>query len=667
MNLRILLSLLLLICGLVVASAALRLPHIFSDHMILQREKPIAVWGWADPGAALSVEFAGLRLQTRARVDGRWRLTFPAQAAGGPQQMHIVCGEETQTFGDILIGEVWLAGGQSNMEWPLYRAEQGAEAIQDADYPGLRLFHVPRNLAATPQNDLESGRWNPCTPSTVRYFSAVAYYFARELHLEEGVPVGIIQATWGGSTIESWLSKEAALKHPALREIVTPLVENPPDFEVLHKENRRNAAIRDSLMRGTDQRLTLNVHKPDYDDTAWPSTALPAHFDKIAGSGHQGYIWFRRTFVLNEEQAGQTAGLHIGRIQGSDVTFLNGSKIGERQHFVGPRDYVIPANLLRPGENVLSIRVLHTGKSGGGINDGPIQIGWASDAAKEKPPLSLDGLWRYHSDIEPPFPSIVRLQNYPGGMYNAMIAPWRGVGLRGFLWYQGESNTHRAYAYREMFPLLIRDWRRHWRQGNLPFLFVQLPYYRQRRAVPVESNWAELREAQLYTLRKPATGMAVAIDLGDPRDIHPRSKFSLAQRLLRVAKKTAYGEDLVDTGPLFQRMRRYGNRIILSFTHTGEGVELHLDGDSMTGFAVAGEDQQFHWAKAEVISANEIAVYSEAVPQPVAVRYAWADHPVISLFNSEGLPASPFRTDTWTWITRNGKYRFELPENFFPD
>lgn len=649
------------------ANAALRLPRVFGDHMVLQRDKPVAVWGWADPGAVVSIEFAGLRLQTRTRVDGRWRLTFPAQPAGGPLQMRVVCGEETRTFSDILIGEVWLAGGQSNMEWPLYRAEGGAEAIREADYSGLRLFHVPRNLAATPQDDLQSGRWSPSTPRTVRNFSAVAFYFARDLYLEKGVPVGIIQATWGGSTIESWLSKEAALSYPALREVVSPLVQNPPDFEAIFEQNQRNAAIRDSLMQQSNRGLAMGVNKPGYDDAVWPLTELPAHFDEIAGSGHQGYIWFRYTFVLNEQQAGRAATLHIGRIQGSDITFLNGSKIGERRHFTGPRDYSLPANLLRAGENVLAIRVLHAGKSGGGINGGPLQIAWSTAAEERTPTLELEGTWRYNSEIEPRFPPIVHLQNYPGSMYNAMIAPWRRIGLCGFLWYQGESNTHRAYAYRDLFPLMIRDWRRNWRQGHLPFLFVQLPYYRQRREVPGESNWAELREAQLYALRKPATGMAVALDLGDSRDIHPRNKYPVAQRLLRVAKKKVYGEEVVETGPLFRQMRRFGDRIILSFTRTGEGLELRYDKDTLTGFAIAGEDQQFHWARAEVISPTEIAVYSEAVPKPVALRYAWADHPVISLYNSESLPASPFRTDNWTWITRNGKYRFELPNDFIPD
>ncbi len=496
------------------AFADVRLARIFSDHAVLQRGKPVPVWGTAEPGERVTVEFRGQKISTVARDNGEWSVTLKPMPAGGPFQM-TVRGNSTVVLNDVLVGEVWVASGQSNMEWPVALSNNAEQEIAEANNPQIRLFVVPKAVADRPLKDLSGGAWQPCTSETVRNFSAAAYFFARELQRALKVPVGVIEAAWGGTPAESWTSKPTLMAHPSLRYLL---------------ENWRRAEV--------DYPLALEN--------------------------------YQRQLAEWERAAAQA------RAEGKP------------------------------------------------------------EPKKPDPPQDpRTSPWK------------------PSGLFNAMIAPIVPYAIQGAIWYQGESNAGRACEYRTLFPAMIQDWREAWAQGDFPFLFVQLANFMPARPEPSESAWAELREAQLMTLSLPKTGMAVAIDIGDANDIHPRNKQDVGKRLALNALAIAYGKKVVSSGPIYERMKREGNAIRLYFKHVDGGLTTP-NGEPLKGFAIAGADRKFVWADAR-IEGNTVVVSSPQVPEPVAVRYAWADNPVCNLYNRAGLPASPFRTDDWPGVTQQRK------------
>ncbi len=456
----------LVLCQLTLAQGELKLPSILGDHMVFQQGMPIVVWGWGKPGEEVKVSLDGMERKGKVYADGKWMVKLPARPAGGPYEVKITSGEDEITLKDVLIGEVWVCSGQSNMEWPVAASNNAQEEISRANYPQIRLFTVPHATSLVPQENC-GGRWEVCSPNTVGGFSAVAYFFGREIHEKLKVPIGLIHTSWGGTPAESWTDLETLRSDPDL----TPLLERIP------KES-----------------TNLNP---------WIPTAL----------------------------------------------------------------------------------------------------------------------------------------------YNAMIHPLLPFRIRGAIWYQGESNADRAYQYRKLFPVMIEGWRRNWKEGDFPFLFVQLANFMARQPEPTESAWAELREAQLLTLKTvPNTGMAVAIDIGDANDIHPRNKQDVGKRLALWALALTYGQKVEYSGPIYREMRIEGDKIRIFFDHADGG--LVAKGGELKGFAIAGADRKFHWARAR-IEGDTVVVWSEEVPQPVAVRYAWADNPDCNLYNKAGLPAPPFRTDDW--------------------
>ena len=486
------------------AQADVKLAAIFSDNMVLQREKPIAVWGWADDGEKIAVKVGNSEASTEAK-GGKWRVYLPKMKAGGPYTL-TVTGNDSLSRTNVLVGEVWMCSGQSNMEWRMAQAFEAEKAIESSRNDRIRLFTVPKLKADAPAEDVKAS-WEFCAPAAVRNFSAVAYYFGRDLQKELGVPIGLIHTSWGGSPAEVWMREEILAENPVYKAEV------------------------------------LDVYP---DQKKW----FEAEVEK----------WEKEKTDLEKEGKKITRG--------------------------------------RP---------------------------W--------------GVWK------------------PAELYNGMIAPLIPYAIRGAIWYQGESNAGNAWRYRNLFPDMISNWRTDFGQGDFPFLLVQLaPWDRSKKReigeitkAPVESDWAELREAQLLSTKVlPNVGMAVITDAGDKDDIHPVKKEPAGARLALAARAIAYHEKVTFSGQLYRALEIEGDKAIVSFDHVGRGL-LAKDGE-LQGFAIAGPDRKFVWAKA-VIKGDKVIVSSSEVPNPVAVRYGWADFPVVNLFNKDGLPASPFRTDSFPLLT----------------
>jgi sialate O-acetylesterase len=490
------------------ALAAVTMPSIFGDHMVLQQGKELPVWGKAAPGEVVKVTVGAQEASAIADGAGGWMARLSPLAPGAPVEMTVSGKDNTLTFTNVLVGEVWAGSGQSNMQWTVNNSANPEAEIAAANYPDIRLFYVERKVADTPQDDC-NGQWMVCSPETISEFSAVLYYFGRELHKELGLPVGLIHTSWGGTPAESWTRRPTLEADPALNVIVQ-------------------------------------------------------RWDGIVAEYPRARKAYETALAEWEEAAAKA-------------------------------------------------------KSEGN-----------PEPAKPNAPTSPDSPHRAAS------------------LYNAMIAPLVPYAVQGAIWYQGESNASRAYQYRNLFSTMITDWREAWGQGAFPFYFVQLANFRDRKAAPAESDWAELREAQNMALALPNTGVAVTIDIGDAKDIHPKNKQDVGKRLALNALAKTYGRKVAWSGPVYQSLRVKGPKAILQFEHADGGLKAR--GGTLEGFAVAGADRQFHWADAK-IKGKRVVVSSDNVAVPVAVRYAWADNPEATLYNNAGLPASPFRTDDWPGIT----------------
>ncbi len=496
-----------------VANADVKLPSLFGDHMVLQRGQANPVWGWADAGEKVTVTIGDQTHSAVAGDDGAWRVKLDPLKVGGPLKLH-VSGKNKIDLDDVLVGEVWVCSGQSNMGMAVASAKDADLEIAAASHPNLRLISVPNVGTQEPQNDF-NGKWELCSPQTVGSFSAAGYYFGRQLQETLGVPVGLIDNAWGGSSAEAWVRRD------------------------LLEADSRYAALLDR----------------------WAETEKNYDHEKaVAQYAKQLQAWKQR--ANQAAQAGKRA-----------------------------------PNRPRPPRNPL------TG------------------------------------------------QHRPANLYNGVLKPILGYGIRGVVWYQGESNAGRAYQYRELFPLMIQNWRQEWGQGDFPFYWVQLADFRQESPEPQDSAWAELREAQTMTMKKlPNTGEAVIIDIGEADDIHPKNKQDVGKRLARWALARDYGKPIVCQSPLYKSMETQGDKIVLTFDTAGSSLDS-FDVPELKGFAIAGADKKFVWAQARILGKNQVEVSSREVKQPVAVRYAWADNPVCNLQNAQGLPATPFRTDDWPGVT----------------
>ncbi|MTK54455.1 sialate O-acetylesterase [Paludibacter sp.] len=627
-------------------SAQISLPKVFGDSMVLQRDIRIPVWGNAVPGTQIVAKLGNSEVKAKTDEAGKWMVRFPKFKAGGPYTLTIAEAGTPETkiqCKEILIGDVWLASGQSNMDWSVKQAQNAANEIAKANYPQIRFIVVAQDMKLTPQNDILSGKWKVCDPTNVKDFSAVAYYFARKIHTDQNVPIGIVQPSRGGTPVEAWTSREKLLSSPITRaRTLSNDTLTPMHF------------VKDSL---SWVRLWNIVYNPqnntdkvvptiDYDDAAWPTVEMPRLIKDFGIGAYEGMIWMRKKIQLSESFSGKDLILNIGHPEMNYSLYFNGVEVcksvwnSSQNH-----SYKIPAGIVKKGENTIAIRIAMIW-SGGGINP-PAEDLYLADGNSK---LSLAGKWKYQKNLESTFPKIFNYQYYPTVLYNSMVHPLIPFGIKGFLWYQGEANDSAAYNYRKLFPMMIADWRARWGQGNLPFLFVQLANYKKIQPKPMESEWAELREAQTMTLSQPNTGMACIIDIGDAETIHPLNKQEVGRRLALIAEKQVYKQNVIASGPMFKSLSIIGGEIHIRFSHAEKGLKTS-DGKEVTGFAIAGDDKQFYWAKA-TIKGDQVVVFPDKVSKPVAVRYAWADNPVCNLMNSEGLPAVPFRTDEWKGITQ---------------
>ena len=642
--------LILVFFGFEESHGQIRMPAIFSDHMVLQREMNIPVWGAAKAGSKITVEIAGNVAVTYTNEEGKWMAYLPNMKAGGPYDM-LVTGEQSITFTDVMIGDVWLASGQSNMNFSLSGAKNGKKDVAEANYPGIRLFTVKNELSVKPRELVSGGPWVTCDSNSVDNFSAVAYYFAREIHKDQKIAIGIIQDSWSGTSCEAWISHEMLKTVPVMKERISDFYQrniSDDSININVEKDYNNRVLATTSFEG----LKKNVQANNYSDRVWKTMKIPIAITDSEIGSYDGIIWFRKVIELPADFKGKDLQIKMGKIDLAGTFYFNGEKIGETNwNYDEYRTLTVPGKLVKKGQNLIVIRLLDSWGKGGLL--GPADSMFIRlNLPGDKVEISLVGEWKYNNTLEPAFAKAENFNRVPGLIFNAKIAPIIPFAIKGVIWYQGEGNAGRAYQYRTLFPLMINDWRIRWCQGYFPFLFVQLPGYSSDQ-YQNEYEWAELREAQLLTLSQPNTGMTVTIDLDEKNNLHPTNKEDVGKRLALAARKIAYNKDVVYSGPIYKSMQIEGKTIRISFTHTGSGLNS-INNQQLQGFEIAGQDMKFYKANA-YIDGSEVVVFSAEVPLPVAVRYAWANSPIANLINREGLPASPFRTDNWKGVT-NDKY-----------
>lgn len=624
-------------CLTLFSNAAIRLPKLIRDSMILQRDQPLNIWGWADVAEPVSVQFNGKTYRTKTNKDGRWTIHLPSQPAGGPFSMTIK-GKERIVLKDILIGDVWFCSGQSNMVHQLNIHDVTyAQDIESANYPMIRQFWVPPNpQLAGPVEDLPYGNWKAAIGNDVRPFSAVAYFFARKIYQQTGVPIGIINASIGGTPIEAWTSEEGLKQLPYFNQTIT----DNKDTATVNAHNRAIAAILNKPVIVKDKGLLENIkwYDPRYVPVGWRTIYVPGYWEDQGVKDLNGVVWYRKTFTVPVSMVGKSAKLFLGRIVDADIVYINGIEVGKTSYMYPQRRYPISATVLKAGTNIITVRVTNQINKGGFVPDKPYYLFSGTDT------IELSGKWSYKVgeaySLQPAGQQPISLQNQPTALYNGMVAPILPYAIKGVLWYQGESNGSRPEQYESLQKAQIKDWRTKWASPELPFLYVQLPGYMDYTYLPVESNWARLREAQRKALGDKNVAMAVTIDLGEWNDVHPDNKKAVGDRLALLAENMLYGKDQLASGPSLKTVIKQGDTIRIQFHFTGSGLRSN-DGEYIRSFAIAGSDKRFYWAEAKIVG-DEIWIRSDEVKQPKIIRYGWADCPDVNLINAEGFPAIPF-------------------------
>jgi sialate O-acetylesterase len=615
---------------------------IFGDNMVLQRGKVNTIWGWSEPGDKIRVEIGGKNASAVAGADRRWQVKIRPPAAGGPYTLNIE-GAQSVELHNVLVGDVWLCGGQSNMQVGLGSARNGDQEVKAANFPEIRFFSVAAH-SSYHHTDIPEGTWKVVSPETADKVSAVAYYFARKIQQQIHVPVGLVVDALGGTPAEAWTSAEA----------LRPL----KDFDIPLAELERLAAAGapeygNYVMHWYDQYdigLRGNWAAPDVDDSAWNTVDIPGGFAELGVPDTPAVVWFKREVVLPDPLPAGRASIHLGSIERMDTVFINGTQVGASAWVENPRVYFIPDRVLKPGRNVVTIRVLKT-KPQGGFLGKPEELHLTLG---DNTSIPLAGKWKgqLSLDARPPQPLPIGYENWPvmpSVLYEGMLAPIAPLSITGALWYQGEQNSDRGFQYRKVLPVMIADWRKLFGQGDFPFYIVSLPAFRHRSEVPTDDTWAETRESQALTAAGVRNScLAVTVDTGDPDNIHPKDKQPVGERLAFCALAKHYGKKVSYSGPTLASVKRLPDSVRLRFKHTDGG--LVVKGEKLAGFEIAGEDHKWYWAEAH-LEGNTVVVSSPSVSNPKEVRYAWQSNPAATLFNGAGLPAAPFRTDTWTGMT----------------
>jgi sialate O-acetylesterase len=674
--------------GSAVCRAGVSVPPLFGDHMVLQRGRAVPIWGDAGSGEKITIKCADHVASSTADAGGHWIATLPAMPPG-PISSLTIQGSQSEhplVLHDVLVGDVWIASGQSNMQFLVKQGKDASEEIAAANFPQIRFFRVDHVTSTQPTRKI-GGKWVVISPETAGEMSAVGYFFARDIHRLEKVPVGVVDNSWSGMPAESFTSEEMLKSDPAFAPLLkrrTDAGGNGGDPQLAARQERAEKLyerqhaeweakyIRQDPGNSGASRGWAGVEAPE--PAEWKSIKLPQHWED-AGLKIDGAVWFRREVQIPRAWEGKPLELALGNLDDTDTTYFNGREIGKTG---GPwavfvsRRYEVPQALVKAGRAVIAVRVFDRGGAGGfaaGPGEMTLSLKDRTDQKQSDASILLDGQWMYRIEVSYPQPSRIEPEpvaptradapDLASNIYNGMVNPLVPVAMKGVIWYQGESNADRARQYRKLFPAMIHDWRNQWKErdpshasGDFPFLFVQLANYgngHSRPTEPADSTWAELREAQSMTLQtEPNTAQAVIIDIGDSHDIHPKDKQDVGHRLALAAEKLAYGKDVEFSGPMYRSMKIQGGAIRVSFDHA-QG--LRTEGHSAPeGFQIAGEDQKWHWADA-IIDGSDVIVSSPRVEHPVAVRYGWADDPQVNLYNAGGLPMSPFRTDDWKMVT----------------
>ncbi len=658
MNKKIAISLLFLL-GSTTLSAQVKLLPLFSDNMVLQQQTQAPIWGESKPNKKVEIttSWDQKKYTIQADAQGKWKTKVATPVAGGPYTITISDGKKVK-LSNVMIGEVWICSGQSNMEmqvegWGKVK-DYEQEKEEANDYPNIRFLLIEKAMSPKPVENIGAvgNGWQVCSSKSVADFSAAGYFFGRDLHKYRHVPVGLIDTSWGGTIIETWTSNEALSTVPGMQKRLEALEDLPLSQEERKKKFETDVEIWKAEIEKIDKGCIGGKAAwaaPDFNDDTWKTMKVPGLMQEQGLPGFNGLVWFRKVIDIPAGWAGKELTLNVGVIDDNDFTYFNGVQIGHTEGWMAPRSYKIPKELVKEGKAVIAVRVLDTGGTGG-INGSPESVSLRLADAQA---IQLAGDWKYQVSLDmreiTPMPVDMSWNpNSPTFLFNAMLYPLIPYTIKGTIWYQGESNTSEAFQYRDLMPLMITDWRNRWGY-DFPFYMVQLASFTAKQTEPVESTWAELREAQVRTLHLQNTGMAVTIDIGEEFDIHPKNKQEVGRRLALAARAQTYGEKIPYSGPLYKSYRIEGNKIRLYFDHIEGGLKT-ANGGMPEGFTIAGVDHKFHWADA-VIEGNTIVVSSPAVTLPVAVRYAWADYPVCNVYNSVNLPLSPFRTDDWKGIT----------------
>lgn len=659
-------------------------PCIFSDHMVLQAGDRIPIWGKANPGQIVRVSVAGRSAQTTASSDGRWRVNLDLHdRAGGPYQLTIDA-DSAITISDVLVGEVWLAGGQSNMEFALRDAIGGQQEIAQSANSQLREFRMEKVSALQPVETCNA-KWELASPETSGHFTAIGYYFAKELQSQLHVPLALVSSYYGGSDVEAWLSPEGFDQLPDMKpsaDVMLREVRSFPDRVAGYR--KEYTAWQEKWHREDPPTDKEKYASPDADLTGWRSVEVPGSFtDPALANG--GVLWLRRTIDVPQWLVdARYRGLNVGLLRDTDRVYWNGVEVGhttvedtnslnDHTHSASTRRYNVPGELLKVGKATIAIRLFDPVEppsiSEMSHDQYEFKGPWLEKIEFAEPPV--DEAAKASFPRSPATPAAERL--VATDLFNAMINPLVPYGVKGVLWYQGESNTARAWQYRESFPALIHDWRAHWGQSHLPFYFCQLANCQAKTTEPKDSEWAELRDAQSFTLSLPETGQAVILDVGEENDIHPRDKKTVGHRLALIALARDYGKNVVYSGPIYKSSERVGASIRIHFNFVAGGLIAapisatfesnstqkeavkqvrNSPGSQLEGFQICGADHKWAWADAK-IDGETVFVSSPQVADPIAVRYAWADNPTVNLYNSANLPAAPFRTDEFPLSTKN--------------
>lgn len=643
------------LCMSTTAMAEISVARVFNDHMVLQRDQPLSIWGWGTPGERLTITVHDKQFKGKVAKDGSWSVPIGGFPAGGPYVISID-GTNHIELQDVLFGEVWLCSGQSNMQYTLKMLGKDIDLLDRVDNDQIRMLSVEISGDLLPARDIKGGEWQPASKQTVPDFSATAYYFGKLLYDSLQVPVGLVNASLGATTIETWMSNQALKAFPQFAPVIAEREAIGKNITELDADLAAFRKTWDSAYYRVGPGFDGQWYDPELDDTDWATITNP-NFWEYEGLDHDGAVWYRKAFDLPAGVTTDHFTLRLNQIDDYDITWVNGEQVGETFGNRNWRNYEVPVRLLRPTGNQVTVRVFDIGGLGGMHTS----AFWGNPV--------LNGEWKYKAglSIDPtsfPQPQIANgsLFSYPGLLYNANIAPLTRMVVKGVVWYQGESNAARAAEYGSLLPAMIRDWRHQW-STDLPFLIVQLANYGSEPRLPSQSNWAELRAAQASATRLDGVAIATAIDIGEADDIHPHNKETLGQRLGWLALDRVYDWALMARSPRWEAMHIVDGQALLSISNEGSGLHTNDKYGYIRGFQIAGEDKQFYWARAE-LREGQLIVASDDVPHPIAVRYAWSDNPgPLDLYNSAGLPLLPFRTDDWPLGTA-GKVYDNTPHQF---